>query len=307
VKTAFWEVALRPDNLFALGLLPGFGALFLWWWREARKNDRLEAEGGLEAVARDMQGPVPPPARSLGREDVDRVHTWPHLLRVELLVTLAVLTFLMVIAIVLDAPLEQEADPARTPNPSKAPWYFLGLQELLVYFDPWIAGVALPTLIVLGLCAVPYLDVNPAGDGWYAWRPRRIALSLFWGGFALWLGLIVIGTFFRGPGWGWFWPWEAWDLSGVTPRRSRSWPEVLGLGGGPWASVFGGATVLSHYGLAVFGWLWIRRRPLGVALGPGRWFIAAFLGLTMLAIPLKMILHHALDVKYVWVTPWFSL
>jgi hypothetical protein len=103
-------------------------------------------------------------------------------------------------------------EPARTPNPSKAPWYFLGLQEMLVFFDPWHAGVVLPSLIIVGLMVIPYIDINPAGNGYYCFRPRMWEILTFYLGFhILWVSLIIIGTFVRGPGWNWFWFWEKWD------------------------------------------------------------------------------------------------
>jgi quinol-cytochrome oxidoreductase complex cytochrome b subunit len=87
----------------------------------------------------------------------DKIHTWPHLVRMEFLITLFVLVGLTLWALTVDAPLEEPANPTRTPNPSKAPWYFLGLQEMLVYFDPWHAGVVLPSLIIVGLMVIPYM------------------------------------------------------------------------------------------------------------------------------------------------------
>ena len=108
--------------------------------------------------------------------------------------------FLTVWAIFLRAPLEQPADPNIAPNPAKAPWYFLGLQEMLVYFDPWLAGVVLPGLIVVGLIAIPYIDKNPKGNGYYTFKERRFAISTFMFGFViLWSVLIIFGTFLRGP------------------------------------------------------------------------------------------------------------
>ena len=95
----------------------------------------------------------------------DKIHTWPHLVRMEFLVTLFVLVALTLWALTVDAPLEEPANPTRTPNPSKAPWYFLGLQEMLVYFDPWHAGVVLPSLIIVGLMVIPYIDINSRGNG----------------------------------------------------------------------------------------------------------------------------------------------
>ena len=94
-----------------------------------------------------------------------------------------------------------------SPNPAKAPWYFLGLQELLVYFDPAVAGVLFPGLIIAGLVALPYLDANPRGNGYYTLRQRPFAIATFLFGFlVLWAGMIFIGTFLRGPNWNFFGP-----------------------------------------------------------------------------------------------------
>ena len=91
-------------------------------------------------------------------------------------------------SIVVDAPLEEPANPTKTPNPSKAPWYFLGLQEILVYFDPWFAGVVLPSLIIVGLMVIPYIDINPKGNGYYCFKDRKFAISTFLFGFlVMWI------------------------------------------------------------------------------------------------------------------------
>ena len=104
--------------------------------------------------------------KAIGPGD-DKVHTWPYLVRLEMLVGTAIMAFMTIWSIVVDAPLEEPANPTKTPNPSKAPWYFLGLQEILVYFDPWFAGVVLPALIIVGLMVIPYVDINPKGNGYY--------------------------------------------------------------------------------------------------------------------------------------------
>src|SRR3977135_1534235 len=95
----------------------------------------------------------------------DKVHTWPYLVRAEFIAGCILLLVLMVWSITVDAPMEDPANPTKTPNPSKAPWYFLGLQEMLVYFDPWMAGVVLPSLIIVGLMCIPDGDKNPKGKG----------------------------------------------------------------------------------------------------------------------------------------------
>ena len=123
----------------------------------------------------------------------DRVDTWPHLVRIEFLATLIAMIVLIVWSITIDAPLEGPADANRTPDPSKAPWYFVGLQELLVYFDPWIAGVMLPLLIIGGLIAIPYVDPNPRGNGYYTLKERPLAIAIFLFGFiGLWIVPMLI-------------------------------------------------------------------------------------------------------------------
>ncbi len=146
----------------------------------------------------------------------DRIFTWPDLVFSEF-ICMVVLTVVMVVwSIVLKAPLEEPANPALAPNPSKAPWYFLGLQEMLVYFDPWLAGVVLPGLIIVGLMAIPYIDTNPKGNGYFTFRERKVEISLFlFGLLVLWSQMIVIGTFLRGPNWNFFGPYEFWDPNKV--------------------------------------------------------------------------------------------
>jgi quinol-cytochrome oxidoreductase complex cytochrome b subunit len=135
-----------------------------------------------------------------------RVLTWPHLLFRELLVLLLVLVVVNVAALAFNAPLEEIADAARTPNPAKAPWYFLGLQEL-VHYGARIGGVVVPAALVLALLGLPYVDTRPGGVGvWFA-RERWLANTIF-GALALALVVLtVVGTFFRGPNWAWMWPW----------------------------------------------------------------------------------------------------
>ena len=115
------------------------------------------------------------------------VFVFPDLVYIEMLALLAATAGLILWSILQDAPLRAVADPNVTENPAKAPWYFVGLQELLVYFDPWIAGVAVPTIIVVGLILLPYLDTNRAGTGKYSFRGRKFAISHFLLGFASFL------------------------------------------------------------------------------------------------------------------------
>ena len=136
----------------------------------------------------------------------DEVMAWPHLLYRELLVLLSVLVVLHVVSLLLDAPLEELADPTRTPNPAKAPWYFLGLQEL-VHYSAFIGGVLVPMVVVLLLLLTPYLDSAPRGVGvWFA-SERRRANWIFGVLASVAIVLTLIGTHFRGPNWAWVWPW----------------------------------------------------------------------------------------------------
>src|SRR5262245_56630997 len=117
------------------------------------------------------------------QEKAEKVLTWPDLVYTELVCMVLVTAVLIAWGILLQAPLEEPASAAKTPNPSKAPWYFLGLQEMLVYFDPWMAGVVLPSVILVGLMALPYIDFNKLGNGYYTFTQRKFAISTFLFGF----------------------------------------------------------------------------------------------------------------------------
>ncbi len=134
---------------------------------------------------------------------MDKVHVWPHLLVVEFVALLVCSAFLLVFSIVVNAPLLELANPNQTPNPSKAPWYFLGLQELLTMFHPMIAGVTIPTIGLLGYMMAPYIDKNPSKLP----EDRKFAISLFTVQFMFWAVLVIIGSFFRGPGQNFVFPW----------------------------------------------------------------------------------------------------
>lgn len=193
-----------------------------------------------------------------------QVMSYPHVVLREAIAFQILTVILVVISLLWDAPLEQLADPLLTPNPAKAPWYFLGLQELLHYFPPLVAGVVIPTLVILALVVIPYFHVNVAGAPlWSHARPRKLgifsasllAVLAFCGIYRAWtiivptlaigalailsyfipaggnrvgsflrsrglswwimtwfiavaVVLTVVGTFFRGPGWSWVWPWR---------------------------------------------------------------------------------------------------
>ena len=186
--------------------------------RQKRVAEALSAKSGKVA---DLQTPeaklagqkhthrllamVPPSGiQQIKGKQEDKVYTWPHLLSSELVCLLAVTAFILLLSITPAFPLRELANQNQTPNPSKAPWYFLGLQELLRYFHPMIAGVTVPGIVgLMGLMAIPYLDKNPSV------KPENrtfayVLMSIFLGASAL---LTLIGSFFRGPGFNWVWPW----------------------------------------------------------------------------------------------------
>jgi hypothetical protein len=137
-------------------------------------------------------------------QPVDKVHTWPHLLAAEFVAALACLTFTFLFSIWVNAPLLQAQNPNQTPNPSKAPWYFLGLQELLTMFHPMIAGVTIPGVGLIVLIFAPYIDKNPSNKP----EDRKFAISLMTVHLMFWAVLVMIGSFFRGPGFNFVFPWE---------------------------------------------------------------------------------------------------
>ena len=144
------------------------------------------------------------PAVDRGPENY--IFTWPHLLRAELVVFLGTTALVLLLSIFIDAPLEEIANPSKPTNPAKAPWYFLGLQEMVAYNAFW-GGVAIPTLIVIGLALIPYLDRNPYGEGVWFHRSRYLAVFLYTAFMTVQGLLVIVGVFFRGPNWGWIWPW----------------------------------------------------------------------------------------------------
>lgn len=133
----------------------------------------------------------------------DKVHVWPHLLSIEFVAALICLAFTFVFSIFVNAPLLELADINKTPNPSKAPWYFLGLQELLAFFHPMVAGVLLPGIGMAGLMFAPYIDRNPSTKP----EDRKFAISLFTVFMMACAVLTIIGSFFRGPGQLFIMPW----------------------------------------------------------------------------------------------------
>ncbi|MEX1217667.1 MAG: menaquinol-cytochrome c reductase cytochrome b subunit [Acidimicrobiales bacterium] len=134
---------------------------------------------------------------------VDKVHVWPHLLAIEFVAALAITVFTLIFSVFVNAPLLELANLNETPNPSKAPWYFLGLQELLTMFHPMVAGVTIPGMGIFLLILAPYIDRNPSNKP----EDRKFAISLFTVQLMFWAVLVIIGSFFRGPGFLFVTPW----------------------------------------------------------------------------------------------------
>ncbi|MBI4462620.1 MAG: cytochrome C [Acidobacteria bacterium] len=305
-----WEIVSAPDNVPIVALL--FLIPFYFWmgFRQALANDRLLTQ--LEAnqeMAKTHHRKAFPFKPGWDRE----VHVWPFLMRIEFLAAIIVTFILMVWSITLNAPLEEPANPNLTMNPAKAPWYFLGLQEMLVYFDPWIAGVLMPTLIIIGLMAIPYLDTNPLGNGYYTFRQRKFAILAFCFGFlVLWVTMIFIGTFIRGPGWMWFWPGQTWDHNRLVFEVNRDLPDILGITS-VWGKIIFGAIVVGLY-YAAAGWLIHKlitltefNRKVYRRMSLLQYLTLQFLLITMLGLPVKMLARLLFRIKYVWVTPWFNV
>jgi len=185
----FKLIILKPDNVPIVGLI--FLIVFFTWYaiREGVRNDQRIARG---------EGPIE-------KQESDRVWVWPDLVYTELISLILCSVVLIVWSIVLEAPLEQPASQSATPNPSKAPWYFLGLQELLTMFHPMVAGVTLPGFGLIGLILAPYTDRNPSNKP----EDRKFAISLFTVFVMSWAVLVMIGSFFRGPGQNFVFPWNA--------------------------------------------------------------------------------------------------
>src|SRR5437763_8286954 len=288
----FRLIVTKPDNVPIVGLI--FLLLFFVWYsmREGVLNARRIAAG---------DGPIE-------KAESDRVWVWPDLVYTELICLILFSVILILWSIFLKAPLEQPANPANTPNPSKAPWYFLGLQEMLVYFDPWLAGVVLPGLIIAGLIAIPYVDKNPKGNGYFTFKERKAEITIFLFGFAvLWVSLIVLGTFLRGPNWNFFGPFEFWDIHKLEALTNVNLSEYV------WVRLF-------RIGMPSF---WLIRELPGIVLvlfyvfalpvllaktvfktyyeklGASRYYVTAFLFVSMMSLPLKMLSRWLFNLKYV--------
>ncbi len=310
-----WEVVSAPDNIPIVALI--FLVPFYTWLglRQGLANDRLikqlEADPQFAKTHHRKTQPWKPGW-------VKEVHAWPYLLRMEFLAAIIITVILIVWSITLDAPLEELSNPNLTMNPAKAPWYFLGLQEMLVYFDPWIAGVVMPTLIIVGLMAIPYIDENPLGVGYYTLRQRKFAIGTFCFGFMLlWLAMVMIGTFLRGPGWVWFWPGRTWDPAYQPYMVNRNLDEVfpfslLGLKA-IWAKTIFGAFATGAYvviaGLAIHKLITATEfnRKIYQRMSLIQYLTLQIFLVLMLLLPIKILLRLLFNIHYIWVTPWFNV
>jgi Cytochrome b(C-terminal)/b6/petD len=303
-----WEICSAPDNIPIVGMIPLLIFYCYLGWKQAKANDNLimelEANPAMAKTRYRKTWPLEP-------EWQKEVHVWPFLLRIEFLAAIIVTIVLMIWSITLNAPLEEPSNPNLTMNPAKAPWYFLGLQEMLVYFDPWIAGVVMPTLIIIGLMVIPYIDTNPLGNGYYTWKQRKFAIGTFLFGFIiLWVAMIIIGTFIRGPGWQWFWPGQTWDHNRLIYEVNRDLPDIVGITSNLGKAIFGAMVVGGYYLLGGFTVhaLFRRYNPKDYRrMSLLQYSMMMFFLLTMVALPAKMLLRLAFNIKYVWITPWFNV
>jgi hypothetical protein len=308
----FAAIVTKPDNVPIVGLVFLLG--FFTWVATAQavKNDERDREG------------LPP----LEKLDDEKVLVWPDLVYTELICMVALTAFLLVWAIALQAPLEEPASSVKTPNPSKAPWYFLGLQEMLVYYDPWMAGVVLPSLVLVGLAAIPYLDFNKRGNGYYTISQRKFAYLVFQFGFLeLWITLIILGTFFRGPNWNIFGPFEYWDSHKVLALNNVDLSQYfwIGLMGQSLPKAPPDATLLQEWGtifkrewlgIVLVGAYFVALPPLMATtifrnffakMGFIRFMLMANLLLFMASLPLKMVLRWVWNLKYIISIPEYFL
>jgi len=201
-----------------------------------------------------------------------------------------IFTFIiMVWSLFMDAPLKELANPFDTPIDERAPWYFIGLQELLIYFDPWLAGVVVPTILLVGLMVLPFIDPNKeTGIGRYTLRDRPVAVPAFCFGFAMWFILIIIGQFFRGPARMFYWPWEDKSVLKSLPVTELVNFHIAG----------GFAFFILYFGICIVVPQFIFKN-FYKTLGVVRYYIFMTLFVTMLLVPFKIFLRYIFDVKYI--------
>ena len=295
----FRLIVLKPDNLPIVALI-FLVAFFLWFaMYQGAINDARIAKGEKPNEHVDSR---------------EKVLVWPDLVYIEFICLISAAALLLIWAICLPAPLEEAANPTVSPNPSKAPWYFLGLQEMLVYFDPWIAGVVFPCIILFGLMAIPYIDNNRKGQGYYTYKDRKLAIGsflFFW--LVLWIFLISVGTFLRGPNWNFFGPFEYWDVHKLIPLNNINLSELVymvGLKRGLPSNIF----LREIFGFVALGF-YFGMVPLILAktllkdvyqrLGVVRYSIFVVLMLMAVSLPIKMYLRWMFTLKYIIAIPEF--
>ena len=301
----FAAIVMKPDNVPIVAMIYLLG-YFTWLsaYRAVQNDERIaQGEQPLEAL------------------DNEKVLVWPDLVYTELICMIAITAILLLWGIGLQAPLEEPASSVKTPNPSKAPWYFLGLQEMLVYYDPWMAGVVLPSVVVGGLMAIPFIDFNKKGNGYYTIAERKFAYCTFQFGFlVLWVTLIVMGTFLRGPNWNFFGFYEFWDPHKVEALNNVDlsqyfWVNLLGMGrpkAEPDSPMYwviikilqreapGILLVLFYFGggppaMVIYSKFF---RQLFMRMGFMRYMVLSNLILLMALLPIKMLARWTVDMKY---------
>ena len=294
----FRLIVTKPDNVPIVGLI--FLVVFFLWlvMKQAWENDERFTKG------------LPPKEA----EDKENILVWPDLVYIEFIALILVSALLIFWAVFLKAPLEDPANPTVSPNPSKAPWYFLGLQEMLVYFDPWIAGVLFPTVIILGFMAIPFIDNNRKGQGYYTYNQRKMAISIFlffW--LVLWIFLIMTGTFLRGPNWNFFGPFEKWDVHKLEALTNinlseviymilfkRSLPHNIFL-----REMWGMLLLLGYFTITPLVLAKTILKDVYKRLGPVRYSIFIFFLLLAASLPIKMFLRWGFNIKYIIAIPEF--
>ena len=296
----FRLIVTKPDNVPIVGLI--FLLVFFTWYsiREAVLNDRRIAAG---------QGPIE-------KAESDRVWVWPDLVYTELISLILCSVVLIVWSIFLKAPLEQPANRSVTPNPSKAPWYFLGLQEMLVYFDPWLAGVVLPGLIIVGLIAIPYIDKQPEGE-------RLLHVHRAQGGdhalpVRLRHPLVVADRARHVPARPELELLRAVRVLGHPQARGADQRQSVRVHLGARASGTGLPTQLvrardlrhpagarSTSSCCRSSWRRRRSRPTTRSWAAPRFYVGAFLFLMMMSLPIKMLLRWIFNLKYIVAIPEF--
>ena len=299
----FFKIITKPDNI-PIVILILTSVFFMWFsMKQARDNDlRLE------------RGEKP---NEYCEPKKRNVLVWPDLVYIELIAMVLCMAALIFWSIALQAPLEEPANPTLAPNPSKAPWYFLALQEMLVYFDPWLAGVVFPTVIIVGLMSIPYLDTDRSTSGFYSFSRRKLFISLFnFGWLLIWVYLIIVGTFMRGPNWNFFGPFEPWDVHKVVPMNNIDLSEVV------WIKLLhqplpDNIVLRESPGIMFLVFLFgILPALLGktclkgfrAVMGPARYGTFMFLSMMAVLLPIKMFLRWIMSLKYIVTIPgWFNV